>query len=128
MKDIIIGGAGWEEKLDKAIKEAEGRATARTIKPGAIVDVLKYVEVRLGVSKKALEGTTVVADYNAQTFPAAYKGVPESTIFSAIFLRGTWRVTDISRGKTHSPHHACQVQMTDECKAAVIEKLSKFGL
>lgn len=128
MKEIIISGANWREKLESTIREAEGRATARTITPENIIDALLHIEKKLDVSRAALEGTTATVDYNAQIFPAAYKYTPESTIFAAVYRRGSWRVTDICRAATRRPGGAILVQMSESCKKAVMENHSRFGL
>ena len=85
------------ETLAKAITEAEGpRVSARKIDVKDIVDDLIAINDYLGITKKAMKGTTVHVDHNAQAFPGAYKGTPESTQFTAEFT-SAWFITDISR-------------------------------
>lgn len=89
--------ASESETLAKAIAEAEGpRVSARKIDVKDIIDDLIAINDYLGITKKAMKGTTVRVDHNAQYFPHAYKYVPESTIFRAEFT-SAWFVTDISR-------------------------------
>ena len=80
------------EKLEGALKEAQGRATARTIDVERILDVLKYVEKRLGIGKAALKGTKVHFT-GAEKFAKAYRFTPESTHFEAEHNGKTWFVT-----------------------------------
>lgn len=127
MKEIIISGTNYREKLAAAIKEAEGRATARTITADNITEALQHVGTRLGISKAAMDGITVTIDCNANDFPSSYKYTPQSTIFSAAYKRGSWRVTDIYRGKTHRFNNACFVQMTDACRNAILDRFSHIS-
>lgn len=81
-----------EMKLAEAIKQAEGRATARTI----TVDDIKRQLEKIPVPKAKLDGTKV--HYNgAEHFPNAYKYRPESTHFIAENIKGKWYITDIYR-------------------------------
>ena len=89
--------AAESETLAKAITEAEGpRVSARKIDVKDIIDDLIEINDYLGISKKGMKGTTVHVDHNAQAFPNAYKGTPESTHFTAEFTSG-WFVTAIYR-------------------------------
>ena len=86
-----------DETLIPAIKEAEGRASERTIDAVVIIRTLNEVTKTLGISKKAMEGVWVDCNPHAQTFPRAYKYTPMSTQFSAVFKAGSWRLTNIRR-------------------------------
>ena len=89
--------AAESEKLASVIAEAEGaRVSARKIDVKDIIDDLIEINDYLGISTKAMKGTTVHVDHNAQAFPNAYKGTPESTHFTAEFTSG-WFVTAIYR-------------------------------
>ena len=104
----------------------QSRATARTITTADMVDALDTVEKRLGISKKALEGCRVDIDVNAQTFPRAYKYTAESTQFSAVYMRGGWRVTSVSREKCNGPSRRYEVRLTDTAKTAIIDRCTMF--
>lgn len=87
------------KKLDQIIKEAEGRATARTITVDDIVNALEEAEeylLRLSTKKDSV-GTIVFVDVNAQRFPRAYHYTPESTQFTAEVTKSGWKVTKVSR-------------------------------
>ena len=89
--------AAESETLAKAITEAEGpRVSARKIDVKDIIDDLIAINDYLGITQKAMKGTTVHVDHNALTFPNAYKGTPESTQFRAEFT-SAWFITNISR-------------------------------
>ena len=88
------------EKLNKAIADAEGKATVRRITAEDICVMLTEVEKILGYkSKKMLKGVTICCDVNAQRFPRAYKYVPSSTNFDAVHNGREWIITDIYRAR-----------------------------
>ena len=85
------------EQLIQAIREAEGRrSVVRKIDSLEIIDDLIEIDDYLGLTKKAMKGTTVHVDHFAQKFPGAYKGTPLSTHFTAEFT-SNWFVTAIYR-------------------------------
>lgn len=111
--------------LTEAIKAAEGRATARTITAGNILDTLDYIERELKISKKAMNGIHIRADINAQKFPGAYKYIPESTHFQATYKNGSWRITSITREVCRQGMHI-EVTHTEESRKAILDRMSKF--
>lgn len=88
-----------QKKLEALIKEAEGRATARTITVDDIVDALAEAEEYLAhlATKKDMVGSRVHVDVNAQHFPRAYKYIPESTHFVAEVTKSGWKVLSVNR-------------------------------
>ena len=104
--------AAESETLAKAITEAEGpRVSARKIDVKDIIDDLIAINDYLGISKKAMKGTTVHVDHNAQAFSGAYKGTPESTQFRAEFT-SAWFITDISRDTCTRRKYSLQLSET----------------
>ncbi len=122
MKNQIILKKVHDEKmlnaLNAAIKEAEGKARERKLHYYDIFSYLEKVEQKLSITKKAMEGTEVVINVNAQDFPKAYKWIPESTFFDAIFLRGTWRITRIYRDKCGNVPGL--IKLSETAKKAII--------
>lgn len=114
------------EKLTAAIKEAERRATARTITADNIRDVLDSVDKRLRImsTKTDAIGTKVYCDYHAQSFPSAYRFTPESTHFVAELTKTGWKVVSIDRGICRSPSSKCRIEFTAKTMARMAEKLS----
>lgn len=106
------------------LDEVQKRCKARTICADGIVQALCFVEDELRISKKSMDGISVEIDLNAQHFPNAYKGIPDSTQFSARFKNGYWRVTDIRRAECRAPGRAYVIHHTDESKAALIERFT----
>ena len=110
-----------------AIVEAEGRATARTLFPRTLLVKIEEIEDHFAVPKRSMEGLKIIVDCNAQNFPRAYNYTPESTLVELEFKKGSWRVTNIYRGKTHSAGSAVKVLfMPDEMKGELIEKYMNF--
>lgn len=129
MEEIIItGSASSRAKLDCAIGEAQSRARVRTITVEDIVKALADVEDQLGIPKTALEGVTVTVDLNAQKFPNAYSGIPESTHFQAVFVRRHWHVTDVWRGMVSAPHHMVDVTLSDTAKDELVSRFQSFAM
>lgn len=111
-----------DETLTPAIKEAEGRATERTIDAAVIIRTLNEVTDTLGISKKAMEGVWVDCNPHAQTFPRAYKYTPMSTQFSAVYKAGSWRLTNIRRDACRN--NRIVIFHTQTSREALIDRLS----
>ena len=108
------------EKLEKAIKEAEGRATARTLTAEQVCERLYQIDLQFGITKKALEGTEITVNAHAQDFPRAYRYTPESTFFRAVFKRGQWEIYDIYRDTCRN--QKVYAKLPDTAKAEIIAK------
>lgn len=113
------------DKLETALKEAQGKATTRTIDVDRIFSVLKHVEERLGIGKTALKGTKVHFT-GAEKFAKAYRYIPESTHFEAVHSGKTWFVTSITRDTCPQRQDAVDVALSDTAKDAVLKSLSRM--
>lgn len=117
--------AATEGKLTAWLDEVQGRARVRTIDAVDVLDGLEAAAkaIKSGgfreISATSLEGVTGVFDPNARRFPNAYKGIPESTQFTAVFRRGRWVVTSIFRGRVASARQI-RLTLTDAAKNAII--------
>lgn len=130
MKPIILKNkdAATIEALTAEIRAAEGRAKVRTITAENIFCALAGIEKKFGIPKKYMDGIEVDVDWNAQDFPAAYNGLPESTRFSAIYKRGTWRVTEIYRYYTRRASQTVKVYtMPEAAKETLVARYSTFS-
>lgn len=112
------------EKLTRAIEDAEGRSTARTIDAKMVLNSLNEIEKKLNIPKRYLEGCTVYVDLNAQEFPKAYKYTPESTHYSSTYKNGSWRITEIWRGKTGNVR--VKAEMTADAEQKILERYRRF--
>lgn len=117
------------EKLTAALDEVQSRCTVRTVDAITVINDLIDIQAKLGISKKALKGVKVTIDHNAQSFPNAYKYIPESTIITAEYKSGGyWSITGISRKACHGPSRAVIVEHTEESKKAIIDRLTAFSI
>lgn len=114
MKNIIAKEAN-RAALELAIKEAEGRATVRTLSVNKLFRTLKSVDEYLKgfSSMKDAIGTEIEVDVNAQSFPSAYKYIPESTVFNAIRTASGWKVVNIYRDNCKAPSKAVVFKFTE---------------
>ncbi len=110
-----------KEKLAKAIKEAEGKATARTITADRIIYILH--EIDEGIAKAKLHGTKVHYD-GAEHFSSSYKYRPESTHWIAENCHGRWYVTHIYRDICPNRTKNTNVSYSEEAKQAIIDNAS----
>lgn len=121
MKIIITN----KEKLNEAISEVEGKATARTIDAERIDDILN--EIGKGIAKTKLHGTKVY--YNgAEPFSNSYKYRPMSTHFQAENIKGKWYVTNIFRDTCPRRINNTLIVYSEEAKAAIISNASNCCL
>jgi len=109
------------------LDEVQKRAKVRTINAVDIVKALAEVEDKLLITKRDREGIEVEIDLNAQTFPNAYKGRPESTVFTAKFTKGCWKLTKIERSFVRNPHRKYLVNHTEQSKAALISRMTAWN-
>ena len=109
-------------RLTAAIKEAEGRATARTVTSREIISTLARVEDKIGV-KKALNGTTVEWD-GGQKFANAYGHTPYSTHWTAEYKNGHWNIIEIKRWFCPNRYESGRVNYSDEAKQTIIDRAS----
>lgn len=112
------------KKLEDAIREAEGRATARTITANGIILELLDITEKLHISKKAMNGIKLYCDTNAQSFPGAYKYIPQSTVFKAEFRNGSWRITEVKRDTCGTTR--VRIIHSEESKAAILARFSRW--
>ena len=125
-KNDIDGIRTESEKINAAIAAAEGKAKVRTITAKDIYDAIMEVESRLGIPKKSMDGVFIMVDVNAQNFPKAYKYIPVSTWFEAVFRSGSWKLSRIYRSATSSENRGFYVNLTDDAKKAIITRMERF--
>lgn len=108
--------------LTEAIKEAEGKAKERTITAWQVVEMLDKIDRKLDLTKKAMNGITASVDLYAQDVPRAYKYKMMGTRFEAEFKAGSWRITKIWRDEVRRGSQRVYLTLTEDAKAALIEK------
>ncbi len=116
------------EKLEKAIKEAEGRATSRTVTVESIVDILNGIAKKYDIPKSKLHGAKLHYD-GGEHFPSAcFKcGSPMSTHWTAENVRGKCYITDIKRDYCPSRSTSSgRIEYSDVAKEAILKKASQI--
>lgn len=106
--------------LTAELDEVQKRSRTRTISAETICMILNDYTNDLSIPKKDMEGIEIDVNPLAQPFPNAYKGIPQTTWFYAVYKRGSWRVTNIYRYdcKTWKLH----AKLTDAAKAALANR------
>ena len=116
------------EKINAALEDVQNRCSARTVDAADVAKICERVEERLGISKRAMDGITVVADCHAQQFPSAYRYTPESTHVYLMYRRGAWYMTDARRESCWSPTVGVRVNLTDAAREAIVQRCVTFGM
>lgn len=116
------------EKLTAELDKVQARCKVRTVTAADVVRMCEAVEKRLDIPKKHLVGVKFCADYHAQKFPNAYKGIPESTIVHCERGTSAWYVTRVYRSRCWSPTRAVEVELTDDAKQAILDRCAAFEI
>lgn len=109
--------------LTEAIRAAEGRASARCLDAMDTARALKAVEDNLRIPAKYMRGIKVVICPEARDFPSAYRYTPEATVFCAEYKSAGWVITEIYRDVCPRKNKEFRVELTEDAKAAVIDRL-----
>ena len=96
MKAIVMNLKN-KARIDKEFDEIQRRSQVRTTSFDEIMEIITNYQKNLNVSKKQLEGTSLVVNANAQDFPNRYKYIPISTLVELKMEKGNWKITDIRR-------------------------------
>lgn len=121
MKKIIIDEKN-RKSIEAAICETEGKARCRRIVYSDVVKAVSEIEKKFSfITKKALEGTVVKVDMNAQQFCKSYHGIPESTHFVMVYEKRKWRITDIYRTNCRQSGDRYHVTLSDSAKESIIK-------
>ncbi len=126
MKAIIINNTN-KEKIISIIDAAQARARERKITYKDILKAIKEIESKLGITKKALEGTRASVDVHAQDFARAYRFRAESTHFKIIYEKKSWRLISVSRKETRGRLHTYEITLSDTAKAAILDNASRLA-
>lgn len=102
------------EAIAYALNPIQAKSRVRTISHLDVANAVLRIEKFLAnynIPKKDWKGLVFNVDCNAQSFPNAYKGIPESTQF--VVERGSkdWFITSMSRARTNTKYtyllHPC---------------------
>lgn len=99
MKTAIRVIEGNLHKIQEKIDFMQSKVKVRTINGVAVIDTIDEIEKRLSsiLHKKDWDGLSFTVDENAQSFPAAYKYMPESTIYKIERRKSGWFLVWVMR-------------------------------
>lgn len=112
------------KRIEDAIKEAEGRATERTIDYLDLTYAIKEIEKKLDIPKVSMTGIIAHIDYHAQTFAKAYKYTPSSTHAVVKKTASGWNLIGVHRNVCHTKRY--MLNLTETAIQALIERVEKF--
>lgn len=84
-------------KVEEKLNKAQGSARLCTITLDSIKAYLEYITEKYYICGMSFKGVKVRVNVHARNFPSSYKGIPQTTYFTAEFNGREWRITDISR-------------------------------
>ena len=111
------------EPLSAAIREAEGRATERCLTARAVVLAIESITENLKIPASRMRGIKATVCPAAQDFPRAYKYTPKATTFCIEYKSAGWVVTDISRTACPRASQEYYIELTEDAKAAIIDRI-----
>jgi hypothetical protein len=102
MKTAIRVIEGNLHKIQEKIDFMQSKVKVRTINGVAVIDTIDEIEKRLSsiLHKKDWDGLSFTVDENAQSFPAAYKYMPESTIYKIERRKSGWFLVWVMRSRS----------------------------
>ena len=123
MKTAIRVIQGNLDKIQEKIDFMQSAAKVRTINGIDVIDTIDEIEKRLSsiLHKKDWDGLSFTVDENAQSFPAAYKYMPESTIYKIERRKSGWFLVWVMRSHSRPKKFAvCGMETKAEHLAAFI--------
>lgn len=122
----IIVDEKHSEAIQKALDEVQAKARVRTLSAQNVIRFCESCTNHLRIPKKYLEGCEMQANPHAEIMPNRYKGIPESTQFSAVFRNGNWHITEVKRDQMRGNKQQAVFSLTDAAKAKIIECASVY--
>lgn len=127
MKKIILNTENKISDLTEALNTVQHRCTARTLSAENIVEILNGILAKYPIAKAKMNGVSVHYD-GAEHFPNAYRHIPESTHFTAVFNGKCWVITEICRDTCpNRTGFNAVVTLTDTAKMALFEAMEKIA-
>jgi hypothetical protein len=123
MKTAIRVIEGNLDKIQEKIDFMQLKAKVRTIKGIDVINTITEIENRLYsiLHKKDWDGLSFTIDENAQSFPAAYKYMPESTIYRLERRKSGWFLVWVMRSHSRPKKFVvCGMETKAEHLAAFI--------
>lgn len=111
--------------VTQAINEAQKLAKARLVSAEDIAEYAYkfYERITKYATKTSSNGSYAFCDPNAQRFPGAYHGVPESTHFTLFYRNGKVYLEKVYRSRTYSGSRMI-LQFAEPAKEKIINAVS----
>ena len=126
LKRPIIVDRFHLDNIDGVINMVQSRARERLITAKDVLDTTEKLFMLLGISKKALNGCSFKVDLNAHILEWRGSAGKLSTQFSLKYEKNKWYLTDVSRGLLYNTNVKIFSNLTEEAKAALIDKYSRI--
>ncbi|EFR42360.1 hypothetical protein [Dialister micraerophilus] len=124
MKLPIILNERNKKRVAELLTSVQGGCKVRTVTVEDIYNISnELLNYPIHWTKTALEGSTFWIDLNAQTFPRAYKYTPQATIVKLKMIKGSMRITSVSRGTCTSKK--VDTYLSDTAKEFLIKNAYK---
>ena len=124
MKLPIILNERNRKRVAELLDSVQGGCKVRTVTVEEIYDISnKLLSYPISWTKTALEGSTFWIDLNAQTFPRAYKYTPQATVVELKMIKGSMRITSVSRDICTSKK--VSIHLSDTAKEFLIKNAYK---
>lgn len=114
--------------MSAAIKEAEGRATARTLHAESVNSTLAGVVVRYlnNMPKKAITGTRAIVHASTEKLPRSYKYRAESTQAEFAHDGKGWVLVNVCRDtlkQSSAAKEGVELELSDTAKEWLLDSL-----
>lgn len=116
-----------KSKVEAVLNDVQKRARVRTVDVDEVYEAAKWIEEKLCIPKKHMEGIVATVDMNAQSFPNSYKYMPESTIFVLERKNNKWALTNCYRGECRpNPDKRFSLKLTEKARECIIRNHEQF--
>lgn len=115
------------DKINAAIKEAEGKARERLVDYDMLIASIKCFERHYEMTtKKHWEDMRVVLNPHAENFPNAYKYTPYGTVCTICRSKGKWILSNVRRDYVNNEKRFVVRNLSEETKKEIIESMTRF--
>lgn len=115
------------DKINAAIKEAEGKARERLMDYDMLIKNIQIFERHYAMTtKKHWENMRVVINPHAENFPHAYKYTPYGTVCTIFRTKGKWNLVYVERDYVNGEKNFKVKNMSEETKKEIIESMTRF--
>lgn len=101
------------KKIQAVLDTVQKNKKVRTIEIKDIEKMLKtIIDYPIAWSKRSLNGSEFILNFNAQDFPNAYKYTPYATFIKVTMKNGNWQIVDVYRDICKNKKIECKLSET----------------